>query len=180
MKLLGLMVSGLIYANVSFGNADIATYRKSGDVVMNQIISKKIDETVLQKEVNNMVVAAISVTKAYMKAYPKGAKVLQVLVDKIEDIKKQSFDEVEKQWHDIGYFAGKEKELGIDLSDEDNEHFTDPIHCIVHPILTLKAGQMYIKSGSKDEKHLQTMKEELKEGLEQAGNIEAKLKTAKG
>lgn len=158
-------------ANQAYGN-DLKTYRSSGKNIMDQIISKKIDKPALSSEVDKMVQAAINLTKEYQKKHPSGKKVLQVVIDNIEKIKGMSFDEVEKQWHDLGYFEGKSFDL--DLSDEDNEHFTDPIHCIVHPILTLKAGESYLKT--KDQKHIQTMQEELSEGLEQVTNIENGLK----
>ncbi len=52
------------------------------------------------------------------------------------------------------------------MKNEDNEHFTDPIHAIVHPLLVLKAAQSYDKD--KKESYLKDMKEEMSEGIEQS------------
>jgi uncharacterized protein YdiU (UPF0061 family) len=49
--------------------------------------------------------------------------------------------------------------VGIDLSKEENEVHLDPVHTMVHPLMTLAA----IKKGD-----MKAAKDELAEGLEQA------------
>jgi hypothetical protein len=44
------------------------------------------------------------------------------------------------------------------MEDEDNEHFTDPLHVMIHPIMVLRAAQ---------DKNLDAMKAEMQEGMEQ-------------
>jgi hypothetical protein len=72
---------------------------------------------------------------------------------------------LEHQWHDLHYFSNKKEVIGVDLADENNEHFTDPIHVIVHPLLVLKAAQSFANGGG--DAALQQMKEEMEEGIEQ-------------
>jgi hypothetical protein len=84
-------------------------------------------------------------------------------------MKDMTFEVIEKQWHDLGYF--KEHKPTIDLANEDNEHFTDPLHAMIHPMMVLRAAITYQTSKSEDD--LKAMKEEMDEGLEQV------IKTAK-
>ena len=55
-------------------------------------------------------------------------------------------------------------DVGIDMDDEDNEHFTDPAHVVIHPIMTYVAAMEGQKSG---EDRRDDMKAELQEGIEQ-------------
>ncbi|MSU64421.1 MAG: hypothetical protein EXS31_18865 [Pedosphaera sp.] len=119
-----------------------------------------------------MVADAVWFAGEYAKAFPTGQKLLKVILDNVETMKKLSFKDLEHEWHDMHHFDAADKDIGLDLKAESNEHFTDPIHSIVHPLLVLKAAQNYASSKSADD--LKSIKEEMEEGLEQ---IE-KMKTA--
>jgi hypothetical protein len=54
------------------------------------------------------------------------------------------------------------------MMDEANEKYTDPVHALVHPLMTLKAIE------GNEGKTLKEAKEELAEGLEQMKGL-AKL-----
>lgn len=164
----------LFIASSAFGEVkdDIKTYKKEGKVIMDMILKKEIDVDKVKKSAIAMTNAAAELAKTYVIKHPKGKKMIDMALDKLDTIKKSSFEEIEKQWHDLEFFKGKE--IGIDMTDEDNEHFTDPLHSMLHPILTLRAAEAYAKS--KDEKNIQTMKEELSEGLEQMEGLSEKLK----
>ena len=91
---------------------------------------------------------------------------MKTVVENVDAMKKLSFKDLEHEWHDLNHFTKSgSNDLGIDVKAEDNEHFTDPIHAIVHPLLVLKAAQAY--ATSKDEADLKAIKEEMEEGLEQ-------------
>ncbi len=92
-------------------------------------------------------------------------KMLNYVVAKRGDIEKASFSSLENDWHDG---ATIKKETGFDMMDESNEKYTDPVHALVHPLMTLKAID-----GSEG-KTLKEAKEELAEGLEQMKGL-AKL-----
>lgn len=68
----------------------------------------------------------------------------------------ETFSQIEDRWHDLGYT--KEKEYGVDMEDEENEHYTDPLHVMIHPLMVLRAA----KDGDKD-----AMKAGMTEGMEQ-------------
>jgi hypothetical protein len=140
-------------------------YHAAGKSIVEMTITKKIDAATLEKQVDILVTEAVWFAEQYAKSQPKGQKLIKTVVDNVGTMKKLSFKELEHQWHDGHFFDGKAAELGVDLKEEENEHFTDPIHTLVHPLLVLKAGQAYATSKSDDD--LKNMKEEMEEGLEQ-------------
>lgn len=141
-------------------------YLAAGKAIVEMTISKKIDVAEVEKKVQILLADASWLATEYGKAHPKGEKLLKAVTDNIEAMKKLSFKELEHDWHDLNYFTKSgAPDLGINVKDEDNEHFTDPIHAIVHPLLVLKAAQNYVTS--KDDGELKTIKEEMEEGLEQ-------------
>lgn len=148
-----------------------ASYHAAGKAVVEMVINKKVDAAEVAKKVEIMTADAVWFANEYAAANPTGAKLLKTVTDNVETIKKQSFAEIEKQWHDLGYFEGKD--VGLDIKAEDNEHFTDPIHTLVHPLMVLKAAQTYATSKSEDD--LKAMKEEMEEGLEQCEKMASAL-----
>jgi hypothetical protein len=148
-------------------------YHKAGKVLSDMIVSKQIEPGTVATQVDLMVKQAVTLAEHYGKAHPNGAPLLKTVIANIPAMRSLDFGQLEAQWHDLGYFDQPEHNPGIDLKDEDNEHFTDPIHAIVHPLLVLKAAQAYV--ADKDPEHLKAMKEELEEGMEQAEKLIASL-----
>jgi len=142
------------------------SYHTAGKAVVEMALSKQVDAGAVEKQVNVMLADAIWFAHEYAKAHPEGAKLLKTVTDQVDAMRKLSFKELEHEWHDLGYFTSGGHDAGLDIKAEDNEHFTDPIHTIVHPLLVLKAAQAY-STGHKDE-DLKAMKAEMEEGLEQA------------
>jgi hypothetical protein len=143
----------------------VNSYKANGKIVMDKIIKKTIDPAEVKPLLHKMADDAGELATAYGAKKPDGAKLLKMVVDALPKLKTMSFEELEKDWHDLAYFSKPGNDAGIDLKKEKNEHFTDPIHCIVHPLMTAVAAESYAKT--KKEEHLQAMKEELSEGLEQ-------------
>jgi hypothetical protein len=167
-----LLPSTRLAADPSLANSG-AAYHKAGKSISEMIVGKQIDPAAVSAQVGTMVKEAVALAELYAKAYPTGEKLLQTVIANIPAMQALDFGQLEAQWHDLGYFTEAAHHPGIDLQDEDNEHFTDPIHAIVHPLLVLKAAQAY--AADKNPEHLQTMKEELEEGMEQAEKLSAKL-----
>lgn len=142
------------------------SYHAAGKAVVEMAISKNVDAAAVEKRVNVMLADAVWLATEYAKAHPEGAKLLKTVTDNVDAMRKLSFKDLEHEWHDLGYFSSGGHDVGLDIKSEDNEHFTDPIHTIVHPLLVLKAAQAY-STGHKDE-DLKAMKAEMEEGLEQA------------
>ncbi len=167
------LVSSLATAADPALSAHGATYHKEAKAVTDMVISKNVDLALLTPKIDVLLSEAVALAGAYAKAHPAGEKLLKTVIAQVPAMRKLTFDELQTDWHDLGYFAKPGNEPGLDLKDEDNEHFTDPIHAIVHPLLVLKAAQAY--ATDKKEEHLQVMKEEMQEGLEQADKLVAKL-----
>ena len=152
-------------------NSHYTSYHTAGKAVVEMGINKKVDAADVGKKVDTMVADAVWFAGEYAKAFPKGEKLIKVITDNVDAMKKLSFKELEHEWHDMHHFD-KSNDTGVDVKAEENEHFTDPIHSIVHPLLVLKAAQAY--AATKGEDDLKSIKEEMEEGLEQM----EKMKTA--
>jgi hypothetical protein len=150
-----------------------SNYHAAGKAIVDMVISKKIELPAVTAKVDTLLTEATALGEAYAKAYPAGAKLLKTVIGNIPEMKKLSYAELQTEWHDLGYFAKPGRDVGLDLKSEDNEHFTDPIHAIVHPLLVLRAAQDY--AADKKDEHLKAMKEEMEEGLEQAEKLVLKL-----
>lgn len=161
-----LLTAPLRSADKTQVEARYQSYYTAGKAVVDMAISKKIDAAEVEKRVNIMVADALWFAAEYAKAHPKGAKLLHLLTSNADAMRKLSFQDLESEWHDLGYFTKPGHDTGLDLKAEENEHFTDPIHTLVHPLLVLKAAQAY--TTTKAETDLKAMKEEMEEGLEQA------------
>ncbi len=153
--------------------AHATRYHAAGKAVLEMVINKQVSVPAVAAQVDVLLVESIALTEAYAKANPAGEKLLRVVIDQVPTLKTLSFATLQSDWHDLGHFAKPGNSAGLDLQDEDNEHFTDPIHAIVHPLLVLKAAEAY--AAKPDAEHLATMKEEMEEGLEQADKLLARL-----
>ncbi len=149
------------------------SYHAAGKAVVEMALTKKVDAAEVEKKVDTMLADAVWAAGEYAKAYPKGEKLLKVILSNVAAMKELSFKDLEHNWHDLHHFDAADKDIGLDLKAEDNEHFTDPIHSIVHPILVLKAAQAY--AISKGDADLKAIKEEMEEGLEQMEKMKGAL-----
>lgn len=147
----------------------IQTYGTVGKALMEDIITQNIDASTVSTQVNQLVENGMTLVKAYMVKYPETEPVLKVFVAKIDDIKQLDFETLEKDWHDSEYFQRAGNEVDFDFEDEDLEHVLDPLHAVIHPLLTLRTAEAYDKDPSSS--HIQVMKEEMGEGLEQLKNV---------
>ena len=149
-------------------------YRAAGKAIVEMANSKKIDVAEVEKKVQILLTESTWGVTEYAKIHPKGEKFLKTIIGKIEVMKKLSYKEIVHEWHDLNHFAKfSSSELGIDLKAEENEHFTDPAHSIIHPILVLRAAQTF--ATSKDEADLKAVKEEMEEGMEQMEKVRTVL-----
>lgn len=170
LKILAIVLSCIYSVTASSKSLSelSANYLSEGKKVSEMILSGSFELNSLKTSLHSMADDAAAISKLYYGKNPEGTKVLEEVVNKLGELKNASFDVLEKDWHDLGFFEGKD--FGIDIvNDPSHEHFTDPLHCMVHPLMTLRAGESYLKS--KDKKHLQTMQEELDEGMEQMKSL---------
>jgi hypothetical protein len=153
--------------------SNVSEYGKIGKEILEMVVSKNVEPTAVAAKVAVMMTKATAIASAYSEAYPEGKELLDTVVQNAPEMKKLSFHQLEKEWHDLEYFAKPGNGLSLDLKNEDNEHFTDAVHMIVHLYLTLSAAEAY--SASKADADLQTMKEEMTEGMEQVVKAKDKI-----
>ncbi len=156
----------IVFSSHAFDKAKLSGYAKTysdeGKALMTMINSGTIDDAKARKHTDAMVEAAIGAGREYMSKDPKSAQLLKFVHGKVPEMKKMSFNDTNTKFHDGA--ALDVKTVGMNLKDEENEKYSDPVHIVVHPILTMQALQ---------DKNLKAAKEELAEGLEQ---IEALVK----
>jgi hypothetical protein len=146
--------------------AHYKSYHAAGKAVVEMAITQKVDPAEVAKKVDIMIADALWLAGQYAKAHPKGAKLIGTYIENIATLRTLSYHDLETEWHDLGYFAKPGREAGLDIKAEENEHFTDPLHTLVHPLMVLRAAQSYAAGKKPDD--LKAMKTEMEEGLEQA------------
>ncbi len=176
-----LLCAGLIFfsGNILAKGVDeaVSEYTKTGHEVISMINSGHVDSKTLEEKVLSLTKNSVIIARAYEKKFPQGKKLLEATIHEVAQLdssgyvtglgplKDKSFSYIEKEWHDFGITSTKD--FSIDMGEEDNEHFSDPVHVMVHPLLVLKAHQ---------ENNKAAMKEEMDEGLEQVLIVQKSLK----
>jgi hypothetical protein len=162
-------------------NDQVAAYGKAARAVIDMVNTKKVDAAKVSELVLVMQQQAVPMAQAYAVKFPAGKGLIDTVIAQVATLdasgavtglgpmKDQDFVTIEKQWHDLEYF--KVNKPSVDLSNEDNEHFTDPLHAMIHAMMVRRAAVDYQTSKSDDD--LKAMKEEMDEGIEQS------VKTAK-
>jgi len=139
-------------------------YEKQGRELLAAINSGKIDLPAARKNVDGMVQAAETLFEAYATKHPESKKLYDYMKTNLQKVKAASFESIEKDYHDAGVLTPAL--VGVDLKSEDGEKYTDPLHTLLHPLMTLKALE---------KNDLKSAKEELNEGLEQVKNTAKNL-----
>lgn len=171
MKLIATLVMFLTSINLLAGAVDKAKvkaaaeeYAKIGSSIMPSVKDGSATDALLSDKIDGMVKQAQIVMKEYANKYPESKKLVDYLISKSGDLKKASFESLEKDYHDAGKLT--KDVVGIDLKDEDNEKFLDPCHIMIHPLMVLAAAR---------EKKTKEGLAELNEGLEQMKTSLAEL-----
>ncbi len=167
-----------INANAESVNELVKQYQETGASIVDMVNSQSVSVDEIEKKVVDLTRISVDLTNRYKQIHPDGAKLLDITIEQVAALDNGSvvgvgpmadltFDEIEGQWHDLGYFESND--VGVDLEDEDNEHFTDPMHVMIHPIMVLRAAKDYATSSSPDD--LNAMKAEMEEGMEQVALV---------
>lgn len=159
-----LVFSFQAHADKAAATAAHKKYDAAGKALMAMINSGKVDETRAQELANTMVTEGQVLVSAYSKKHPTTQKLMDYVIANIPTMKSASLEKLEKDWHDAE--ALTVSLVGLDLKKEENEAHLDPVHVLVHPLITVAA----IK-----QKDLKKAKEEVAEALEQAGSSLANL-----
>ncbi len=165
-----LLTINLLFSSFAFGvsaeeKKALETYESLGKAILSDINANKVKVDETEKKVAQMVEASMVLFEGFAKKFPESQKLLDHIKSQLSALKTASFEVLEKDIHDGGKL-GKDL-IGVDLKSEAGEKYTDPLHTLVHPLMTLKALE---------KKDLKAAKEELNEGLEQAKNMAKHLK----
>lgn len=170
---------------VAESNAELVEkYQKLGSSIVDMVNTKSVSASEVEAKVVELTRISVELANRYKKAHPEGVKLLDTIIEQVAKVSEGnvtgvgpmaelSFETIEHDWHDLGYFESHD--VGVDLSDEDNEHFTDPIHTMVHPIMVLRAARDY--ATNKSDESLNLMKGEMEEGMEQAAVVKELLES---
>jgi hypothetical protein len=161
---LGMSVSAFANVNTKAVQEASKEYRAIGGTLMPELKSGKISLADAESKVEKMSAHAQVVMKEYAVKYPESKKLVDFLIAKIPELKKMSFEQLEKDYHDAAALT-KDK-VGLDLKDESNEKFLDPCHILVHV-------QM-VAAAVRENKHKDGVAE-LNEGMEQMVLAEKEL-----
>ncbi len=156
----------------------VENYKSAGQAIVDMVNSQSVSVDQIEAKVLDLTKASVELANLYKQAHPDGTQLLDVVITQVANVDngavtgvgpmvELSFDEIEGQWHDLGYFESNDS--GVDLEDEDNEHFTDPLHVMIHPIMVLRAAKDFSASNSPED--LNAMKSEMEEGLEQVAIV---------
>ena len=179
-----LLMTLLAVASAADPAAWNQSYQRAGRQVIDQVNARQVDPAAVGTLVQQMLAQAVPASRAYAAKHPEGAKLIEAVIAQaavvdasgavtgIGPMKDLSFAEIETQWHDLGHF--KTVDVGIDLSVEANEHFTDPLHAMIHPVMVLRAALDHAKD--KDQASLDHMKAEMDEGMEQMEKLSGTLR----
>ena len=154
-------------------DARVKEYSVAGRALIEMAQAKKVDMATVTAKVDRLVELATLLAKDYAVRFPAGKKLIETVVAAVPEMRKLPFSEIESEWHDLKHFDKPGNNPGLDLKAEENEHFTDPLHAIIHPLLVLKAAESY--AAKADPEPLRQMKEEMEEGIEQAEKIRTVL-----
>lgn len=149
-------------------------YLNQGQIIIDMVNARSVNSSEVEDLVTKLTQISVVLSQQYMKKFPEGKKLLELAIKEVAAMNGNTvsglgpmvrlpFKQIEDEWHDLGFVESND--VGIDMEDEDNEHFTDPLHVMVHPIMVLRAARDYDKSRSATD--LNAMKSEMEEGMEQ-------------
>ena len=155
------------------------TYHSAGRAVVDKINAGSLDLGFVTERVVEQERQAVALGRAYAAKHPAGAKLIEYVISQAVTLNAAGevtglgpmaaldFKVIEDDFHDLGHFKNKPEDAGgLDLSNEDHEHFTDPLHTIIHPLMVVAAARAW--SADKKPEHLAVAKGEMEEGIEQA------------
>lgn len=175
---LSLVLTASLIANASTVEEAAKKYKEFGLQVVDLVNTNNIDVNKIEELVVKQTEYSVTLVQQYQKKYPSGTKLLDIALNQVATfndgifsglgpLKETKFSIIEAEWHDLGFTTSMD--VGIDMGNEDNEHFTDPLHVSLHPIMALRAAIEYTESGDNEMK--EAIKAETMEGIEQVQNV---------
>lgn len=151
-----------------------AAFAKLANGIIEQTVVGKLDVPAVQKDVTAMEDLAVYFANQYKAKYPAGAKLMDLMLAKKDGLTAMSLADIDAQFESEAINKAHGKELGFDLTTEDNEHFGNPVDLFVHPATASICAGLWGKEHK--EEQLKRIQSELQEVVEHCHKVVAKLK----
>jgi len=168
---LGLVVHPLCGAEI---DDNAAAFAKLANGIIAQAVSGSLTVPTVHADVVKMEALAADFATKYKAKYPEGAKVADFMLAKKDGLTAMTLAAIDENFESAAIQKVHGAELGIDLTDEANEHFGNMIDLFVHPATAAICADLWEKDHKDD--HLQRIKSELQEVIEHCHHVVDSLK----
>jgi hypothetical protein len=162
---------GLLAAEID----DKATaFIKLANGVIEQAVVGKLDVPAVSKDLLAMEDISAWFAGQYKAKYPIGIKLMDFMLSKKDSLNQMTLADIDAQFESEAISKAHGKELVLDLTIEENEHFGNPIDMFVHPATAYICAQMWDKEHKAEQ--LKRIQSELQEVIEHCHKVMEKLK----
>jgi len=174
LSTLALAVLTAVSAVASEVDDKATAFSKLANGIIEQTVAGKLDVPQIEKDVAVMEDLAVFFAAQYKAKYPAGAKVMDFIIAQKEGLTKLSLADIDANFESEAINKAHGKDLGLDLTAEENEHFGNPIDLFVHPATAQICAKLWAKDQKAD--HLKRIQSELQEVVEHCHHVVDKLK----
>ena len=169
-----LLAFSLIGLQASELDDNAAAFTKLASTVIEQAVVGKLDVPVVEKDLQKMETLAAYFAGQYKVKYPAGVKLMDFMLSKKDGLTQMTLEDIDAQFESEALSKAHGKELDLDLTAEDNEHFGNVVDLFVHPA----TAHICAASWNKDHKpeQLKRIQSELQEVIEHCHKVVEKLK----
>lgn len=161
----------------SFGfdvDAQTAAFTKLANGIIAQTVSGKIDPTAVRNDVASMEKIAADFAGAYKAKFPAGTKLMDLMLAQKDSLTGLTLEKIDAAFEAEAINKAHGKELGFDLTVEENEHFGNVVDLFVHPATAAICAGLWEKEHKPEQ--LKRIQSELQEVVEHCRKVSAKLK----
>ena len=155
-------------------DASAAAFIKLANGIIALTVAGKIDVPAVRKDVAAMEQLASAFAVQYKAKYPAGTKLLDFMLAKRDGLTGMTLEEIDAHFESDAINKAHGKELGLDLTAEENEHFGNAVDLFVHPATAAICAGLWEKDHQGE--HLKRMQSELQEVIEHCHHVVDKLK----
>jgi hypothetical protein len=151
-----------------------AAFTKLASTVIEQAVIGKLDVPVVEKDLLEMETLAAYFAGQYKVKFPAGVKLMDFMLSKKDGLTQMTLGDIDAQFESEAISKAHGKELGMDLTVEDNEHFGNAVDLFVHPATAYICAEGWIKDHKPEQ--LKRIQSELQEVIEHCHKVVEKLK----
>lgn len=154
--------------------AQSATFAKLANGIIAQTVAGKIDANAVRADVATMEKIATEFAEAYKAKYPTGAKLADFMLASRDSLTGMTLEAIDAGFESEAINKSHGKDIGFDLTAEENEHFGNMVDLFVHPATAAICASLWEKDHNAD--RLKRMQSELQEVIEHCRKVTDKLK----